>query len=57
MDKPTTHVASPAAQPAAAGAHATYQPPRLTGKHALEQVTLFSFACKPGDPGCGVGHP
>jgi hypothetical protein len=34
-----------------------YQPPRLTGKLALEQVTLFSFHCTPPDPRCPIGHP
>ena len=34
-----------------------YQPPTLTEKKALEEVTLFSFACTPGAPNCNVGHP
>jgi hypothetical protein len=34
-----------------------YEPPTLTEKKALEEVTLFSFACAPGDPTCSVGHP
>ncbi len=34
-----------------------YEPPRLTGKQAIERVTLFSFACNPGEPGCFIGHP
>jgi hypothetical protein len=34
-----------------------YEPPRLTGKQALARVTLYSFACTPGDPNCHVGHP
>jgi hypothetical protein len=34
-----------------------YEPPRLSGKQALEKVTLFSFACTPGDPNCPIGRP
>ena len=35
-----------------------YEPPRLTGKRALDQVTLFSTpSCVPGSPGCSIGHP
>jgi hypothetical protein len=34
-----------------------YEPPRLTGKRALEQVTLFSAGCAPSDPNCHIGHP
>ena len=45
----------PAAPPTAAPR--LYQPPRLTGKQALEQVTLFSGGCTPGAPGCTIGHP
>jgi hypothetical protein len=35
----------------------TYQPPTLTEKRALAEVTLFSGACTPGTPGCQIGHP
>ncbi len=34
-----------------------YEPPRLSGKQALSEVTLFSGACVPGAPGCTIGHP
>jgi hypothetical protein len=34
-----------------------YEAPTLTGKKALEAVTLFSFTCTPGSPGCNAGHP
>jgi hypothetical protein len=46
--------------PAGTDAPATpraYTPPRLGGKQPLEQVTLFSFACTPGDPNCPIGRP
>jgi hypothetical protein len=56
MSEHATEPTRPAVQPGDPALPA-YQPPRLTGKHALEQVTLFSFRCTPGDPGCWVGHP
>jgi hypothetical protein len=35
-----------------------YDPPRLTEKRALAEVTLFSTPqCQPGTPGCQIGHP
>jgi hypothetical protein len=36
-----------------------YEPPRLTEKRALAEVTLFSnpTPCTPGVPGCQIGHP
>jgi hypothetical protein len=35
-----------------------YDPPRLTEKRALAEVTLFSTpTCTPGTPGCQIGHP
>ncbi len=53
---PTTPGIQPPTQPATPAPRA-YEPPRLTGKQALEQVTLFSFTCTPGDPNCPIGHP
>ena len=67
MIMPSQHVTGPADHPHAEQASAVddqaapaprrYEPPRLTGKQALAQVTLFSFSCTPGDPACHVGHP
>jgi hypothetical protein len=56
MDRQETNLTRPSAQPAIPEPR-PYQPPRLTDKQALEKVTLFSFICTPGTPGCGVGHP
>jgi hypothetical protein len=56
MNEPRTDSTKPAAAPATAPGR-PYEPPRLTGKQALAQVTLFSSACTPGTPGCTIGHP
>jgi len=56
MMKPATLPTTPALPPAAPQLH-PYEPPRLTGKRALERVTLWSVGCSPSDPSCHVGHP
>jgi hypothetical protein len=56
MTRPGTDQGQPDLLPAIRATR-PYQPPRLGGKQALEQVTLFSFACAPGDPNCPIGHP
>ena len=48
---------APAAERHAGPGARPYQAPTLTEKRALEEVTLFSFACTPGAPNCNVGHP
>jgi hypothetical protein len=56
MSTPVARPPMPAAPPATP-APRRYEPPRLGGKQALAQVTLFSGACTPGTPGCTIGHP
>jgi hypothetical protein len=57
MNTPVITPPVPALHPAAPEPR-RYEPPRLTGKQALEQVTLFSSTpCTPGTPGCSIGHP
>ena len=56
MHTPATTPNKPDPTPAAP-APLPYEPPRLGGKQALAQVTLFSGACVPGSPGCTIGHP
>jgi hypothetical protein len=56
MTTPMPAAATPSTPEAPPGPR-PYQPPRLGGRQALEQVTLFSLRCKPGDPGCTIGHP
>jgi hypothetical protein len=56
MKKLETPLALPDGRQAAPGSR-RYQAPTLTEKRALEEVTLFSFACTPGAPNCNVGHP
>jgi hypothetical protein len=49
---------SPALEQPALLAPRRYDPPRLTEKRALAEVTLFSTpTCTPGTPGCQIGHP
>lgn len=56
MEMPTSDSTKQAAPPAVRCGR-PYEPPRLTGKRALEQVTLFSFVCTPPDPNCQIGRP
>jgi hypothetical protein len=56
METPANHPTGPAVRPDISGPPA-YEPPRLTGKQALEKVTLFSGGgTGPGGPGW-IGHP
>jgi hypothetical protein len=60
-DRTNTDAQAPApalpVAPAATTQRRSYQPPSLTEKRALAEVTLFSGACTPGTPGCTIGHP
>lgn len=56
MSQPATDQTKTADRPAPPEPR-PYAPPRLGGRQALSEVTLFSGACVPGAPGCTIGHP